>query len=109
MSLGRESLLRCNNLEGKNETKTLTNKNILDLTNEEMCAWKDNNEWIQIEGVCSSKPIKGNYSVTAGRLWKYFQTWLRTRVASCFTTNDENGSIGQHRSSRIPSSSLWDK
>ena len=90
------------------ETKAWSNENNLDLTNEEMCTWKDNNERIQIEGVSSSKPIKGNHSVTTGRLWKYFQTWLRTSVASSFTSNDENGSIRQHPGSRIPSSSLSD-
>ena len=91
------------------ETKARSNVNNLHLTNEEMCAWKDNNERIQIQGVSSSKPIKGNHSVAAGRLWKYFQIWLRASVASSFTSNDENGSIGQHRGSRIPSSSLSDK
>ena len=92
------------------ETKVRSNENNLDLTNEEMCAWKDNNERIQIHGVSRSKPIKGNHSVTASRLWKYFQIWLITSaVASRFTSNDENGSIGQHRGSRIPSPSLSDK
>ena len=57
-----------------------------------------------------SKPVKGNHSVAADRLWKYFQIWLMgSTVASRFTSNDENGSVGQHRGSRIPSSSLSDE
>jgi hypothetical protein len=94
----------------RDETKARSNGDNLDLTNEEMCAWKYNNERIQIERVGWSKPIKGNHSITAGRLWKYFQIWLmHSVVASRFTSNDENGSIGQNRGSRIPSSSLPDK
>ena len=96
--------------EKKDGTEARSNGNNFDLTNEDTCAWKNNNERIQIVGVSWSKPIEGNHGVTAGRLWKYFQIWLMLNVvASRFTSNDDNGSIGQHRGTRIPSSSLSDK
>ena len=110
MSVGLGFWLRYNDLEKRDETEARSERYNLDLTNEETCTWKDNDERIQIVGVSWSKPIKGNHSVTAGRLWKYFQIWLMLNVvASRFTSNDDNGSIGQHRGTRIPSSSLSDK
>jgi uncharacterized protein (DUF2345 family) len=53
MSQARESWLHCNSLKEHDKVKVQAKENNLELTNEEIRTWKNNNERIQVIGVRS--------------------------------------------------------
>jgi hypothetical protein len=48
----------CNSLKERDKVKVQANENNLELTDEEIRTWKNNNERIQVVGVRSIKPVK---------------------------------------------------
>ena len=63
-------------------------------TDEEVLAWKDDDEGIQVVRIGSSEPVQGDDSITPSGFRENFQVRLWGRITSSFASNDEDGAVG---------------
>lgn len=68
---------------------------------EDTSRWKDPHEWVQIVGICALKPI---HVLRVTSCWerKNLNRGRRSTIGTNFTTDNEDGAVGQIDSRRVP-------